>query len=115
MKISSMQNSLFIISTARFVLDILKLPMKQGSGGARVVFKRIKDLREDSDLTQARLGKMLNISQRAYAYYESGERMIPPSVIISLAKFYGVSTDYILGLTDIKEPYPKSKTGGVFK
>ena len=46
------------------------------------------------------MGKALNLSQRAYAYYESGERTIPPEVLIKLAKYYDTTVDYILGLTD---------------
>lgn len=71
-----------------------------------VIYKRIKDLREDADLTQNDIGKAINISQRAYSYYENGQRLIPPTVLCSLAELYGVSVDYILGRTDIKEPYP---------
>ncbi|WP_297126486.1 helix-turn-helix domain-containing protein [uncultured Eubacterium sp.] len=65
-------------------------------------FKRIRDLREDNDLTQTELGKKLNIPQRTYAYYESGERTIPPEVLIALADFYGTTIDYILERTDEK-------------
>jgi transcriptional regulator with XRE-family HTH domain len=72
-------------------------------------FERIRNLREDTDLTQAEVGKQINVPQRTYAYYESGERMIPPQVLIALAQFYGVSVDYLLGLTDQKAPYPSKK------
>lgn len=65
-------------------------------------FKRIRDLREDNDLTQNELGKKLNITQRTYAYYESGQRTIPPEVLIALADFYGTTIDYILERTDEK-------------
>lgn len=71
-----------------------------------VIYKRIKDLREDADLTQNDVGKAINISQRAYSYYENGQRLIPPTVLCSLADLYGVSVDYILGRTNVKEPYP---------
>ena len=70
-------------------------------------YDRIRNLREDADLTQAELGEQINVPQRTYAYYESGERMIPPQVLIALARFYRVSVDYLLGLTDQKAPYPK--------
>ena len=70
-------------------------------------YDRIRNLREDADLTQAELGEQINVPQRTYAYYESGERMIPPQVLIALARFYHVSVDYLLGLTDQKTPYPK--------
>ena len=72
-------------------------------------YERIRNLREDSELTQAELGKQINVPQRTYAYYESGERMIPPPVLVSLAHFHGVSVDYLLGLTDQKTPYPRKK------
>ena len=63
-------------------------------------YDRIRSLREDADLTQAKLGDAINVPPRTYAYYESGQRMIPPSVLCALADFYGVSVDYILGRTD---------------
>ena len=70
-------------------------------------YERIRNLREDADLTQAELGAQINVPQRAYAYYESGERMIPPQVLVALAQFHHVSVDYLLGLTNQKAPYPK--------
>jgi len=73
-------------------------------------YERIRNLREDSDLTQAQVGKQINVPQRTYAYYESGERMIPPQVLAALAKFYHVRVDYLLGLTDQKTPYSGKKT-----
>ncbi len=54
-------------------------------------------------MTQKEVGLAINIPQRTYAYYESGQRMVPPSVLSDLADFYGVSVDYILGRTDIKK------------
>ena len=68
---------------------------------------RIRDLREDRDWTQERVGRLLHISQRAYAYYESGERMIPPPVLCALADLYGVSVDYLLNRTDDPTFYKK--------
>ena len=76
-------------------------------------YSRIRALREDNDLTQEKVGRAINVPQRTYAYYESGERMVPPQVLSALAEFYGVSVDYLLGLTDEKRPYPrKSKSKG---
>jgi len=72
-------------------------------------YERIRNLREDLDLTQAEVGKQINVPQRTYAYYESGERMIPPQVLAALARFYHVSIDYLLELTDEKTPYPHKK------
>ncbi|MBQ8077560.1 MAG: helix-turn-helix transcriptional regulator [Eubacterium sp.] len=63
-------------------------------------YKRIRDLREDNDLTQTEVAKYLTMKQPQYHRYEKGVRDIPSDVLISLAKLYNVSTDYILGLTD---------------
>lgn len=67
------------------------------------VYRRIRDLREDADLTQKQVGEAINVPQRTYAYYETGERMVPPNVLCDLADFYDVSVDYILGRTDKRE------------
>ena len=75
---------------------ILKLVMQ-------MVYKRIRDLREDHDLTQAQVGEKINVPQRTYAYYETGERMIPPHVLCALADFYDVTVDYLLERTDKKK------------
>lgn len=64
---------------------------------------RIRELREDKDLSQEKVGLAINVPQRTYAYYETGGRMIPPQVLCALADFYGVSVDYLLGRTDIPE------------
>ena len=72
-------------------------------------YRRLRDLREDNDWSQAYVGEQINISQRTYAYYEAGEHMIPPDVLCALARLYGVSVDYLLNLTDEKRPYPKSR------
>lgn len=68
---------------------------------------RLKDLREDSDLTQVVLADYLHIKQSTYSQYENGRRQIPLELLIALAKYYDTSLDYIVGLTDIKTPYPK--------
>ena len=70
--------------------------------GDYTMFRRIRDLREDADLTQTEMGKAINLPQRTYAYYESGERTIPPEVLIALAKYHNTTVDYILELTDKK-------------
>lgn len=64
--------------------------------------KRIRDLREDMDLNQTKLGKEVNMTQRKISYIENGERTIPPEILIKLADFYNTSIDYILGRTDKK-------------
>lgn len=66
---------------------------------------RIKDLREDNNLTQAEIAKYLHVKQNTYSQYENGQRQLPLSCLIALAKLYKTSTDYILELTDIKTPY----------
>ena len=63
-------------------------------------YQRIRNLREDSDWTQQQVGEAINVPQRTYAYYESGQRMIPPRVLCALADFYKVSVDYLLERTD---------------
>ena len=65
-----------------------------------MMYKRIRELREKHGWTQASVGQRINFPQRTYAYYESGQRMVPPQVLCALADFYGVSVDYILGRTD---------------
>lgn len=75
--------------------------------------KRIKDLREDHDLTQTAVGDGIGISQRLYSYYERGERSVPPEILIALSDYYKTSVDYILGRTDnpkvIKEFFKTEK------
>jgi transcriptional regulator with XRE-family HTH domain len=68
-------------------------------------FKRISDLRIDKDLTQQQVADMLKCHRQVYARYERGIREIPVSMLITLAKFYNVSMDYITGQTDKKEPF----------
>ena len=66
-------------------------------------FKRIRELREDKDLAQKQISEILSCSQRIYSNYERGEVNIPIEIVIKLADFHGVSTDYILGRTDKQE------------
>lgn len=68
-------------------------------------YKRLKDLREDKDLYQEDIAKLLNITQQQYSMYELGTRQIPAHYIIKLADFYNTSTDYILGRTNNIKPY----------
>ena len=67
------------------------------------MFPRFRHLREDADLTQTQISKILNISQRAYSHYENGTRDIPITILISIADFYQVSIDYLLERTNNKE------------
>lgn len=69
---------------------------------------RIREIREDKDLTQSDIAKILNVSQVAYSFYEIGKRQIPIELLIKLAKYYNTSTDYLLELTDERKPYSKS-------
>lgn len=73
------------------------------------LYKRLKDLREDNDKKQAEIAYALNITTQQYQLYESGKREIPVHHLITLAKFYNISIDYILGLTNICEPLNKSE------
>lgn len=70
---------------------------------------RLRDLREDHDLTQQWLGNYLNVRQNTYSQYESGEREIPLTALIKLSELYHTSVDYIIGLTDEKQPYPRKE------
>ena len=65
---------------------------------------RMRDLREDADLNQTQVAKFLGMSQTGYSKYETGENDIPTQVLIKLAGFYKTSTDYILGISDRRNP-----------
>ena len=69
------------------------------------MYKRIRDLREDNDLYQEDIAKELNIARSQYQKYESGTTKIPIHIIICLAKYYDVSVDYLLGLSNSKKAY----------
>ena len=70
---------------------------------------RLKDIREDRDLTQREVAEHLHIRQNTYSQYENGQRGLPIDTLIKLARYFGVSTDYILELTDQQRPYPPTK------
>lgn len=72
-------------------------------------YRRIRDLREDHDLTQNQLVEKLNMHKTTYTNYEQGKRDLPLQIAIKLAKFYGVSIDYIAGLTNDSGKLPKAK------
>jgi len=74
----------------------------------KIMYSRIRKLREDNDLKQRELAEILNCSQRVYSNYERGDIDVPTEILIKLSKYYDVSTDYLLGLSDIQNPY-KSK------
>jgi len=69
-----------------------------------MAYQRIRDLREDADLSQAKISKILYMHPNVYRRYESGTREIPFNIAITLAKFYNVSLDYIAGFTNVKQP-----------
>lgn len=71
-------------------------------------YKRLKDLREDKDLFQKDIAKLLNISQQYYSEYENGKRPIPVEYLITLARFYNTSIDYIVGFTNNSKPYKRT-------
>ena len=70
---------------------------------------RLRDIREDSDVTQKEIAEHLHVKQNTYSQYENGQRQIPIDLLIELSRFYGTSVDYLLGLTDEKKPYGFSK------
>ena len=69
------------------------------------MYPRIRDLREDHDLNQTQIAKMLGMSQTGYSKYETGENDVPTAVLIKLSRFYNTSIDYLLGETDDPQPY----------
>ena len=72
-----------------------------------IMLEHLRGLREDRDLSQTDMAKLLNIHQTTYSDYELGRLNIPISVLKELALFFDTSVDYLLGLTNVKEPYPK--------
>ena len=70
------------------------------------MYRRIRDLREDRDLKQEDMARLLSCTQACYSNYENGKRDIPTEVLCKIADIFGVSTDYLLGRTNVKQPYP---------
>ena len=73
------------------------------------MYPRIRDLREDTELSQTKFAKLLDMSQTGYSKYETGENDIPTPILIALAKIHNTSIDYLLELTDVQKPYPRAK------
>ena len=73
------------------------------------MYPRIRNLREDRDLTQSQMANLLRCTQACYSNYENGRRDIPTDVLLLLALELGTSTDYLLGLTDVRSPYPRNR------
>lgn len=78
------------------------------SFGDYMKYERIKNLREDKDLTQQQVADMLFVNRRTYAAYENGVNSMTPETLIKIAKLHNVSVDYLLELTDNPNPYPKN-------
>lgn len=71
-------------------------------------YERIRNLREDMDMTQTEIASVLNISQRTYSRYENDEHAIPIEILSALADFHHTSVDYLIGRTDVKKSYPRT-------
>ena len=78
------------------------------SFGDYMKYERIRNLREDKDLTQQQVADMLFVNRRTYAAYENGVNSMTPETLIKIAKLHNVSVDYLLELTDNPNPYPKT-------
>ena len=72
-----------------------------------VHYKRLRNLREDHDMTQKQLAQFLDCSQRIYSNYERGDVNIPTDILIKLSRLYNTSIDYLLDQTDVKQPYTR--------
>lgn len=72
-------------------------------------YGRIRDMRIDRGLTQTQVARLLHVSQNTYSQYEIGTTRFPLDVVIKLAEYYNVSIDYLVGLTDRQEPYPRKR------
>lgn len=88
----------------------LRLAAAQMADKSNAVYKRLRDLREDSDIKQREISEFLGCSQVSYSYYEIGRRDMPPGILIKLAAYYGTSVDFLLGLTNDRTPYPKRRS-----
>ena len=86
-------------------MSICNFRMTYNTHEVSSLYPRIRDLREDADLTQSQMAHVLNVSQTTYSRYESGALDIPSAALIALAKFHHTSVDYLLGLTFNPAPY----------
>lgn len=73
------------------------------------MLQRLKDFREDKDISQKKMAEILNVAQTTYSDYELGKINIPLNTLKKLALFFDTSTDYLLELTDVSKPYPRKK------
>ena len=83
--------------------------MWENKNGENMNIQRLRDLREDSDISQQKVAEILNTTQAQYNRYESGKRYLPIYHYEKLALFYNTSVDYLIGLTNEKNPYPRGK------
>ena len=72
-------------------------------------FKNLRAIREDKDIKQKDIARYLNVSQNTYSQYETGVISLTADILIKLSDYYNVSIDYLVGLTDVKKPYPRNK------
>ena len=77
-----------------------------------MIFKRLRDLREDNDIKQITLADYLHVKQSTYSDYENGKINIPIDQLIRISDFYNVSLDFLVERTDVKTPYPRGKKNG---
>lgn len=73
----------------------------------KTIYRRIRDLREDKDISQGEIAEQMGMKQRQYSHYELGSRMITPEALIAIAKFHETSVDYLLELTNELTPYTR--------
>lgn len=74
-----------------------------------MIYERIRNLREDSDFTQQQIADKLFINRRTYSSYENGVRNMPIEILSKIADIFNTSTDYLIGRTDVKKPYPQNR------
>jgi len=74
-----------------------------------MIYHRVRDLREDKDWTQQYVADLLFINRRTYSAYENGVNAMNPEILIKLSKIHDTSVDYLLGLTNVKNPYPRER------
>lgn len=72
------------------------------------MYERLRNLREDNNYTQKQIANIINMSRTGYNQYETGKNDIPTKILLKLSKLYNTSTDYILGITNEKKPYPRA-------
>ena len=88
---------------------ILSIELISTTGEIDMLLPRLKDLRDDKDMSQEEIGELLGIQQTVYSRYERGFQTLPLEHLLTLADFYNTSTDYLLGRTNILHPYPSKK------